>query len=286
MVVNLRWIQIAFFFPSLLCLDVPFVTLSWALAVALDSRSDVEMALPKLLLLFFGVWAVYLIDRILDSYRLRKATVITDRHRFAIRFRWLLWTLLAFSAALALLQLYLVRDALYVLSGVLLAIVTTTYFLAFRVRSNTSTRKLPSKELTVAICFAAGVMLTSGTLSLSWLNSVIALGLASIALFNCLVISYGEADFDRSHDMKAYYARQPQARPPTTSGWIGGICGCALLLKDGTYILGSSMIIASMALFCFSRSIDRDKPSQVTQAVADSILLIPIPLILMMEYLF
>ena len=283
---NLRWIQTAFFFPSLLCLDVPFVTLSWALAVALDSRSDVETALPKLLLLFFGVWAVYLIDRILDSYRLRKATVITDRHRFAIRFRWLLWTLLAFSAALALLQLYLVRDALYVLSGVLLATVTTTYFLAFRVGSNTSTRKLPSKELSVAICFAAGVMLTSGALSLSWLNSVIALGLASIALFNCLVISYGEADFDRRHDLKAYYARQVQAGPPATSGWIGVTCGCALVLINGTFILGSSMIIASMALYCLSRCLDRDNPSQVTQAVADGILLIPIPLILMMDYLF
>jgi hypothetical protein len=284
--VNLRWIQTTFFLPSFLCLDVPFVTLSWALAVALDSSSNVKTALPKFLLLFFGVWAVYLIDRILDSYRLQKATAITDRHQFAIRFRWLLWTLLAFSAALALLQLYLVRDAFYVLSGVLLAIVTATYFLVFRVGSNTSTRKLPSKELTIAICFAAGVMLTSGTFSLNWLNGVIALGLTSIALFNCLVISYGEADFDRRHDMKAYYARQVQAGPPATSGWIGVTCGCALLLVNGTFILGSSMIIASMALYCLSRCLDRDNPSQVTQVVADGILLIPIPLILMMDYLF
>ena len=59
-----RRIQLGFLLPSFLCLDAPLVALGWSVAVTFDSGGSTDTCIPKLLILFFGVWSVYLADRI------------------------------------------------------------------------------------------------------------------------------------------------------------------------------------------------------------------------------
>ncbi len=281
-----RRIQKVFLLPSFLCLDAPLVVLGWAIAVTLDSGSNPPDWIPKLLLLFFGVWAIYLSDRLFDSYRLNDSENLTERHRFALRFRPLFWGLAIFAAILGVLQLPRVDDTSYIYKGMVLAAATATYFVAFRLLPNPWCRWIPGKELVISICFAGGVMLTAGNTDFSVLNGLTSLGLTAVCLLNCLTISYSEANFDQQHDPQAYYAARPDRPSPSWPGWISGICGCLVFLIDGDLIVGSSLVVASVSLYYLSKSIDRERTSQRVQAGADAILLIPWPIVIMVCLIF
>ena len=276
-----RRIQLGFLLPSFLCLDAPLVALGWSVAVTFDSGGSTDTCIPKLLLLFFGVWSVYLADRIYDSYRLSEVRDLTSRHRFAIRFRPLMWTLLATAAVAGLSQLINIKDPSYLSKGVILAAATAVYFAVFRLVPNCWCRWIRGKEIVISLCFAFGVMLTADTTGPSILNGILALGLASICLYNCLIISYSESAFDGQHDPQAFYALRPELPPPAWPGWISGIAGCLVFLIDGGLLVGSSLLISSAALHYLSRSIDRDKSAPFVQAAADALLLLPWPIVIL-----
>ena len=251
------------------------------MAVTFDSGGSTDTCIPKLLILFFGVWSVYLVDRIYDSYRLSEVRELTSRHRFAIRFRPLMWTLLVTAAVAGLSQLINIKDPSYLYKGVILAAATAVYFAVFRLLPNCWCRWIPSKEIVISLCFAFGVMLTADTTDPSILNGILALGLAGICLYNCLIISYSESAFDVQHDPQAFYALHPELPPPAWPGWISGIAGCLVLLIDGGLLVGSSLLISSAALHYLSRSIDRDKSAPFVQAAADALLLLPWPIVIL-----
>lgn len=276
-----RRIQLGFLLPSFLCLDAPLVASGWSVAVTFDSGGSTDTCIPKLLILFFGVWSVYLVDRIYDSYRLSEVRELTSRHRFAIRFRPLMWTLLVTAAVAGLSQLINIKDPSYLYKGVILAAATAVYFAVFRLVPNCWCRWIPSKEIVISLCFAFGVMLTADATGPSILNGILALGLAGICLYNCLIISYSESAFDGQHDPQAFYALHPELPAPAWPGWISGIAGCLVFLNDGGLLVGSSLLISSAALHYLSRSIDRDKSAPFVQAAADALLLLPWPIVIL-----
>lgn len=276
-----RRIQLGFLLPSFLCLDAPLVASGWSVAVTFDSGGSTDTCIPKLLILFFGVWSVYLVDRIYDSYRLSEVRELTSRHRFAIRFRPLMWTLLVSAAVAGLSQLINIKDPSYLYKGVILAAATAVYFAVFRLVPNCWCRWIPSKEIVISLCFAFGVMLTADATGPSILNGILALGLAGICLYNCLIISYSESAFDGQHDPQAFYALHPELPAPAWPGWISGIAGCLVFLNDGGLLVGSSLLISSAALHYLSRSIDRDKSAPFVQAAADALLLLPWPIVIL-----
>lgn len=251
------------------------------MAVTFDSGGSTDTCIPKLLILFFGVWSVYLVDRIYDSYRLSEVRELTSRHRFAIRFRPLMWTLLVTAAVAGLSQLINIKDPSYLYKGVILAAATAVYFAVFRLLPNCWCRWIPSKEIVISLCFAFGVMLTADATGPSILNGILALGLAGICLYNCLIISYSESAFDGQHDPQAFYALHPELPAPAWPGWISGIAGCSVFLNDGGLLVGSSLLISSAALHYLSRSIDRDKSAPFVQAAADALLLLPWPIVIL-----
>ena len=281
-----RRIQLASLLPSFLCLDAPLVALGWSVAVTFHSGSSTDTSIPKLLVLFFGVWSVYLADRIYDSYRLREVKDLTSRHQFAVRFRPLLWTLLAATATISVSRLLNIKDPPYLYRGVILAAATAVYFAVFRLVPKPWCRWIPGKEIVISLCFAFGVMLTADTASLTILNGILALGLAGICLYNCLIISYSESAFDGQHDPQAFYALHPELPPPAWPGWVSGISGCLVFLIDEDLIVGSSLLISSVALYYLSRSIDRNKPAPFVQAAADAILLLPWPIVILIVLIF
>ena len=68
--------------PNLLALDAPTVAVVWQRFLAAESAVVVPFAAS--LSLFGAVWALYLLDRVLDG---RRGAIQADRHRFAVSHR-------------------------------------------------------------------------------------------------------------------------------------------------------------------------------------------------------
>jgi hypothetical protein len=141
--------------PNLLSLDAPVVAVLWQDFLAYRFGLPVRPAWR--LVLGLTVWAIYLLDRLLDA---RKPPMLDEpaRHRF-YRKRWnemaaLLAVVLAADAIVTLgwLRPAMLRGGLMALAGVLV------YLAAFHLPAKAG--KLP-KEIAAAVLFTAGTFLTA-----------------------------------------------------------------------------------------------------------------------------
>lgn len=141
--------------PNLLSLDAPLVAVLWQGFLAY--RFDLPLRPAWRVVLGLTVWAIYLLDRLLDA---RKPPAMDEpaRHRFYRRY----WNAMAawFGAVLAAdaivtlgwLRPALLRGGAIALAGVLV------YLAAFHIPAKAG--KLP-KEIAAAVLFTAGTFLTA-----------------------------------------------------------------------------------------------------------------------------
>lgn len=141
--------------PNLLSLDAPVVAVLWQGFLAY--RFELPLRLVWRIVLGLTVWAIYLLDRLLDA---RKAPAMDEpaRHRFYRR-HWgamaaLLGVVLAADAIVTLgwLRPAMLRGGVIALAGVLV------YLVAFHIPAKAG--KLP-KEIAAAVLFTAGTFLTA-----------------------------------------------------------------------------------------------------------------------------
>ena len=156
--------------PNLLSLDAPLVAVLWQGFLAY--RFSLPLRPGGRLVLGLTVWAIYLLDRLLDARKPAAVNMTADepaRHRYYRR-HWRLMTallavVLASDALIALFWLRpaILRSGLIPLAGVLL------YLAIFHIFGQSV--KIP-KEIAAAILFTAGTFLTAwATLpcpSLAW----------------------------------------------------------------------------------------------------------------------
>ena len=135
-----RWL-LPWLWIHILSLDAPIVAISWARLFA--ESIGIKRLLPGVYtLLFFAVWVIYLVDRLIDTAPWKAALPDTARHRFYRRF-W--WTMLGLTfvcsgviVALTIGDLFGGDDAVpggIVGSGLLLSVVVVVYF-ALRLAAN------------------------------------------------------------------------------------------------------------------------------------------------------
>jgi hypothetical protein len=146
--------------PNLLSLDAPLVAVLWQGFLAY--RFSLPLRPPARLVLGLTVWAIYLLDRLLDA---RKPPSLCEpaRHRYYRRHSKLMATLLALVLVadgwIAILRLRpaILREGLIPLVGVL------AYLATIHVAGQASKfpkAKIP-KEIAAAILFTAGTFLTA-----------------------------------------------------------------------------------------------------------------------------
>lgn len=174
-------------FLSVSALDAVLISTCWHLYLSAEFGSEFQVI--HLLIVGISIWLGYMLDRLLDSRTLEQETIQTHRHRFAkahsIRL-WKLWLcLLLLDIALSL--VFLNTQAIF--TGLKLIAFVFIYTLG----NQCFFRKYFPKELFVSILYAYGVLFL---INPSLLQKELYL-LASLCLFNCLLISKKEATIDK-----------------------------------------------------------------------------------------
>lgn len=241
--------------PNLLALDAPLVAVVWQRFLGATLGSPVPWRVSLILALI--VWAIYLLDRVLDGEHTPPST---PRHRLAHRFRRLFLALAVLAAILAgFLTLALPRA--YWICGLAVALGVGCYLAAVHLLARQHRLFSGWKELLVGIGFAAGVaipLMANQTAPLRWLPSVIAL--AGLCGVNCLLIERWEA--------------RPASRGflPLGMGLATLILALALPMPIGVAIAGSLAGLLGVHLLLRQHT-------QLARVLADGVLLSPLLLL-------
>jgi putative effector of murein hydrolase LrgA (UPF0299 family) len=249
--------------PNLLSLDAPLVAVLWQGFVAY--RFSIPLRPAAQLVLGLTVWAIYLIDRLLDA---RKPPPLYEpaRHRYYRR-HWklmaaLLALVLAADALIAIFRLRpsILRDGSIPLAGVLV------YLAIFHISGKSI--KIP-KEIAAAILFTAGTFLTAwATLpcpSLAWA----ALAFFILCLANIIAIETWECRELTSavpHLCTRWLAQ-------TYLFWVPAVViVCAIAGRNEWYASIAISASACALLFWFGHRVSLE----ARRALVDGVLLTPI----------
>jgi hypothetical protein len=248
--------------PNLLSLDAPVVAMLWQGFLAY--RFALPLQLPGRLALGLTVWAIYLLDRLLDA---RKPAAVREaaRHRYYRRYWKLmlaLWAVVVVSdGAIAILWLRpeVLRDGLIPLAGVLV------YLSIFHISGKQA--KFP-KEIAAASLFTAGTFLTAWAghrrPALAWP----AIAFFMLCLANIVAIEAWEWRETNPplHPLTRWLARNYLLWVPVA------VAVCALLGRNEWYASIALSAGACAVLFWFGRRL----PLEARRALVDGVLLSPI----------
>lgn len=231
--------------------------------------------------LFLGVWVIYLFDRLYDVCRARSPGLLTQRHRWT-RDHFRLIVSLGVIALGLLFGLVLPHlERMTVIAGTVPGLMTLLYYLIFRFRRTVSLPwRLPLKEITIALCFALGIVITAtvGVIGRDFL--VFSGGLVLLFFGNCLLIARSESTLDSCNDPSACFANAASSkrRPwPEVMSILAMISGVPLLISGSFPLSSPALIICAGLTFLLSCSEGKAGPA-FTQAKADAILVIPLVL--------
>jgi len=249
--------------PNLLSLDAPIVAVLWQGFLAY--RFSLPLRPSARLVLGLTVWAIYLLDRLLD---VRKPASLHEpaRHRYYRRHSNLMTALfavvLAADALIAVLSLRptLLGDGLIPLAGVLI------YMATFHLSSRSI--RIP-KEVAAAILFTAGTFLTAwATLpctSLAWA----AFAFFVLCLANIIAIEaweWLELPGAAAHPCTRWLAR-------TYLYWVAVTAIACALLGHNTWYASIALSAGACALLFW---IGRRLSLEARRALVDGVLLSPI----------
>jgi hypothetical protein len=252
--------------PNLLSLDAPVVAMLWQAFLAY--RFSVPLRPQSQIVLGLTVWAIYLLDRLLDA---RKSAPGDEaaRHRFYRR-HWtpmaaLVALVLAADALIALLGLRPVirRDGFVTLAGVAI------YLAAFHAFGRSL--RIP-KEIAASALFTAGTFLTAWAAfpcsSMAWA----AFAFFVLCLANMIAIDAWEAgEQTASHPVTRWLASK-------YLWWVtAAVVLCAIAGHNPWYASIALSSGACAALFRFGRRI----PIEARRALVDGVLLSPVLFLLL-----
>lgn len=252
--------------PNLLSLDAPLLAILWQ--DFLSYRFSLPRVPPARLALGLTVWAIYLLDRLLDA-REPPLPLEPARHRYFRRH----WTLMAALLSMVLtadavtailwLRPSTFRDGFILLGGVGIYLVT---FHLYRLPV-----KVP-KEIAAATVFTAGIFLTAraalGCLSLAWP----AIAFFVLCLANMIAIEAWER---REIPQGSYSEPHPWTRglARTYSFWVPvAVIVCALAGRNAWYASIALSAAACAVLFWSGRRLSLE----VRRVMVDGVLLSPL----------
>ena len=253
--------------PNLLSLDAPLVAVLWQSFLAL--RFSLPLSLAGRLVLGLTVWAIYLLDRLLDV-RTPRSIDEPARHRYyrrhSKRMATLLLVVVIADALIAIVWLRpaILRYGLIPLAGVLI------YLAAFHAAGQSF--KIP-KEIAASMLFTAGTFLTAWTtipcLSLAWP----AVAFFMLCLANMIAIEAWEWRelHPPLHPVTRWLAR-------TYLFWVPmAVILCAIAGRNQWYKSIALSAAACALLFWLGRRVSLE----ARRALADGVLLSPLLFLLL-----
>tara|TARA_B100000579_G_C22644478_1_gene763056 strand:- start:56 stop:934 length:879 start_codon:yes stop_codon:yes gene_type:complete len=189
--------------PNLIGLDAPIIAITWQKLFA--NSFNTKIPVSNYVTLFFVVWVIYSVDRLMDSKSLGNKKTAASRHRFYFKhFRLMLLITLICSGyagylCFAVIPFEMLKTGLVVSPFVLV-------YLLHRKWSRGPILVVFPKEIFVGLVFAIGATLPghvwAGDIPEAFLSSpVIVFGV--LCSMNCIAISVWERDSDYQNDSSA-----------------------------------------------------------------------------------
>ncbi len=256
---------------NLVCLDAPLVAVTWQaiFARALSVKITVSMRAA----LFFTAWAIYLLDRVGDSFNGRDGAPLSLRQRFARDHRaWFVVAVVVAAIADAVAVPQLDRETL--IGGAALGAASAIY-LAVNHFFSRFWRTMPVKEIAIGLLFAAGVRASFGEAGVPRFGPA-AVIFAALCALNCISIAYWERDLDVAQGRSSIATAAPGFWPLPLIGCavltaVAFICMAVLPLRAPLICVAvSSALLALLNIRHF-----RVQPDART-ALADLVLLTPL----------
>ena len=276
---------------NLVCLDAPLVSVTWlclftwtfhfnAVGDHAPRNSTVHPAHGTAL--FLTAWLIYLADRFADSCSLPSGVPHSLRHEFCRKHRMTWIGALAVVVITDAWLVWLEIDHEILGIGSVIGILSVIY-LVINHWLGGNWRRFPSKEIAVGTLFAAGTLvplLSTPTWSLVFSG----IAFACLGTLNCISIAYWERQLDLAQEKVSFATRYPgfdRHWGKLLSAF--GLCFAlvAILYRGAMPVFGCASASALLlAALDFSRArIDRDQRT----ALADIVLLTPIPVLLVMS---
>ncbi|MEM9283708.1 MAG: hypothetical protein AAGA96_17945 [Verrucomicrobiota bacterium] len=259
------------------CLDTPLIALGWAILFGLESGS--KLVISELGALSFGVWAVYLLDRLYDTREAVDPALEPRRHQMARNHRVSFQVLFTLSLVGFVFSLTNCRSERFWIWGSLLAGLTATYYLLFRfnvvrrMKKTGQPQVFPLKEGWIAVVFTCGVALVGGVPKFEMGIACVLVGFCLVSFSNCLMISSAETDYDAVHDPSAFFAGVARSKAWVAIPNAASVgAGVGSVLIGGHWIAGGILIVVASLLIrlaSMSQSIKRN-----LQEKADAIFLV------------
>ena len=255
-------------------LDAPTVATVWTLAFAWSA--NVHLPWWVLVLLPFGVWAVYVADRLLDAragMRSSAPAQLRERHVFHWRYRILLVPMAVASAAAAAWIIFRLMPRATLVHDSFLAAASLLYFT--RVHSGGKFLPVFSKEMLVGIIFTLGCALPALSRTHFLQPVLIATVLfALLAWLNCHAI-------DRWESRDANSSSRSIALPLL---FLAAACFMCSVFLAASYTRSASLLACAGAAALLLAALDRlrRRITPITlRAAADLALLTPAMLLAM-----
>jgi len=251
--------------PNVFSLDAPLVALAWQHLLA--KQFEIPLALAGRLVLGLTVWAIYLIDRLLDVRDPQRAQE-TARHRFYQNHRHAAFVLLAAVLAADIVALIELRPAVFHAGLVPLAGV-----IAYLIVVHANPRLRLPKEIAVALLF------TAGTFVVAWARTtdpVLQLAGPALAFFCLCVLNLSTIELWESRELESR-----ASEPHTAVVYIGKLyplfAGSLILLGllnlDSLWDRGIGLSAGATALLYATGT---RFPLDLRRAAVDAVLLIPL----------
>lgn len=242
--------------PNLLSLDAPVIAVLWqrflaeSLGIPVPVRATIALGLI--------VWAIYIIDRQLDTRD--KKQFCADRHQFANQYPFTFTVLASVVLSSGVLAALGLPDE-YLISGVVIA-GTLAIYMTFVHFTTLQTKRPGLKHTTVGLVFSAGVgiplIAAFGFSILPWLPCLVAF--AGLCAINCVFISSWED--------------APESVPPR---WLPLGLG---FVASGAAILAATpvaiAVLSSIFLLCMLNLARGKIAVRTLRVLADTVLLTPL----------
>lgn len=195
---------------NLVCLDAPLVAICWQWIFAHSFHLSVPVGHRAAL--FLTAWIIYLADRFGDSVSLVKGQPKSVRQQFCLRHKSI--CLVSIICVAAVDFIVVLRAVAYetAVPGAILGAFTIAY-LAINHAHSEIWEKIPLKEFTIGLLFAAGTLLGVTPHIFAERSTMIfaAILFASLCSLNCVNIAIWERDLDRIQGKHSIATRWPHA---------------------------------------------------------------------------
>ncbi|MGJ8694838.1 MAG: hypothetical protein ACSHYF_00840 [Verrucomicrobiaceae bacterium] len=192
--------------PNLLSLDAPLVAVAWFWMFA-KAWGVVSLPGALVLTLALAVWAVYSIDRLVDSRKSRPRAALERRHYFHRKYRWYFLTAIGTALVWCIFASLMVLSQLVLMYGLFVLLLVGLYFLMAiyqNVEQHTGLMKNALAGLTFSYGVAAGVHAYSPVVVFQQMVfSPEVLMFAGLCIINMTAIDFWELDGEDGEDASA-----------------------------------------------------------------------------------